>query len=49
MLDQTQTALCDENDVVPSFTLGELKWIGQIIREYVPAVPDDVYQLEPRL
>lgn len=33
---------------MPSITLGQLEWICEIVREYVPGVSDDADQLEPR-
>lgn len=49
MLDEAKTAFGDQKCVVPPISLGQLKWIGEIVSENVPSVSDDANKLQPRL
>jgi hypothetical protein len=47
VFDQVEGTLSNEEDVVPSLALSQLKWVGEVVGEHVPGVADDTHELQP--
>jgi hypothetical protein len=48
LLNKVQTALRNQEHKLPTLSLRQLEWVGEVKQEYVPRVSNDIYELQPR-